>query len=161
MKLALTRVDSRLVHGQVIEDWVPAMGAEVVVVANDEVAADPLQSTIMETCTCSADVSVRVLPVDGVLELFGSDAGRGPNAIVLLRDVADAKRLWETGVKFERLNLGNVHEHPGARAVSRSVFLDEADFGALKQLLKSGVDVEVRAVSRDRSLNMEDLVQQF
>ena len=158
MKLALTRVDSRLVHGQVIEDWVPAVDARVVVVANDDVAADPLQSMIMETCTCSGDVEVKVLPVRDVGPLLQAEPGRGPNAIVLLKDVSDAKRLWETGVHFTRLNLGNVHEHPGSTAVARTVFLNEEDFGALRQLVGGGVDVEIRAVSRDRSQRLEELL---
>lgn len=158
MRVALTRVDSRLVHGQVIEDWLPYTGADVVVVANDEVAGDPLQTAIIESCVCLSDVQVRVVPVKGVRPLLDSMAGGDGAVIILLREVADAGRLWDAGLRFDTLNLGNVHEHPGSRQVSRSVSLNEQDIMTLKGLAVGGVNVDIRAVSRDRSLSLEDVV---
>ena len=38
--LKLTRIDDRLVHGQVAFTWVPALGADTLVVANDRTAKD-------------------------------------------------------------------------------------------------------------------------
>jgi len=40
MDIALVRVDSRLVHGQIIEAWVPYLKIRCICVANDEVAND-------------------------------------------------------------------------------------------------------------------------
>ena len=42
------RVDNRLVHGQVIEAWLPYTGAKHLVVANDELATDLLRRQIVE-----------------------------------------------------------------------------------------------------------------
>ena len=42
------RVDNRLVHGQVIEAWLPYTGARHLIVANDELAADALRQQIIE-----------------------------------------------------------------------------------------------------------------
>ena len=39
MDFTLIRVDSRLVHGQIIETWLPFLKATRIVVVNDEVAA--------------------------------------------------------------------------------------------------------------------------
>ncbi|HNI56824.1 MAG TPA: PTS sugar transporter subunit IIB, partial [Elusimicrobiota bacterium] len=38
------RVDDRLVHGQVIEGWLPVVQAARLVVASDPAAADPWQA---------------------------------------------------------------------------------------------------------------------
>lgn len=158
MKLALTRVDSRLVHGQVVQDWVPATGADLLIVANDEAAADPLQRMIMETCTCGDDVEVRVVPIGSVGQLLADPDTRRRSAILLVRDVPDASRLWSAGVRFERLNLGNVHAHAGSRLVSPSVCLNDEDVAALRDLLRAGVEVEIRAVSRERSRSLEEML---
>ena len=40
------RIDNRLIHGQIIETWIPYTGARQLVVANDEMAADILQQEI-------------------------------------------------------------------------------------------------------------------
>ena len=38
--IKLTRIDDRLVHGQVAFTWVPALGVNCLLVANDKVAKD-------------------------------------------------------------------------------------------------------------------------
>lgn len=41
------RIDNRLVHGQIIEAWLPHIRAKTLLVANDELAADDLRQEIM------------------------------------------------------------------------------------------------------------------
>ena len=41
------RIDNRLIHGQVIETWIPFTNAKRLVVANDELAKDVLQQEIV------------------------------------------------------------------------------------------------------------------
>jgi len=48
MDIALVRVDSRLVHGQIIEAWVPYLKIRCICVANDEVANDFFRETVMK-----------------------------------------------------------------------------------------------------------------
>ena len=43
-----TRIDNRLIHGQVGMTWVNSIQANLVLVANDEVAADPVQQSLMD-----------------------------------------------------------------------------------------------------------------
>ena len=41
------RVDNRLVHGQIIETWLPFTKSRMIVVANDELSHDELRQEIM------------------------------------------------------------------------------------------------------------------
>jgi PTS system mannose-specific IIB component len=41
------RIDNRLIHGQVIETWIPYCKSKFIVVANDEIYEDPLRQEIM------------------------------------------------------------------------------------------------------------------
>lgn len=43
--IVLSRIDERLIHGQVGVQWVGFAGANLVLVANDEVAEDPYNKT--------------------------------------------------------------------------------------------------------------------
>ena len=45
--ILMTRIDNRLVHGQVGVTWTNTLGANLVVVANDEAAADPVQLSLI------------------------------------------------------------------------------------------------------------------
>lgn len=46
--IVATRVDERLIHGQVAVSWLSALGADCILVANDEVAADDAQRAILK-----------------------------------------------------------------------------------------------------------------
>ena len=41
--IVLTRIDNRLVHGQVAPPWCGSIGANLILVANDEVAGNTLR----------------------------------------------------------------------------------------------------------------------
>lgn len=47
MNILLVRVDDRFIHGQILESWIPFLKAQSVVVANDALASDHFQKTIM------------------------------------------------------------------------------------------------------------------
>ena len=40
MSIVLVRVDDRLIHGQVVVGWVQALGAQRIVLVDDEVSAN-------------------------------------------------------------------------------------------------------------------------
>ncbi len=48
MAIALLRVDDRLVHGQVVEGWVPSLKVDLIIVVSDAAVADPIQSALMK-----------------------------------------------------------------------------------------------------------------
>ena len=54
MSIVLARIDSRLVHGQVLEAWVPYVDADCIVVANDEVAGTSFQRMVMQAAVPSS-----------------------------------------------------------------------------------------------------------
>lgn len=154
IKIVLVRVDARLVHGQVVEDWVPATGADLLIVANDEAAADPMQSLILENCTFCGELLVKVIPIAEVGPLLRSPPKGRHRALVLLREIADVPRLLREGVTFDSLNLGNVHAHPGAQSVTPAVHLDDGEIDALRVIEAKGVDVDIRAVTRQPRISL-------
>lgn len=46
--IILTRIDNRLIHGQVATQWTSSIGANLILVANDEVADDKLRQRLMD-----------------------------------------------------------------------------------------------------------------
>ena len=69
VSLVMVRVDCRLIHGQVVEAWLPFISADCVIVANDEASSDPLQKTIMEMAV-PPQVETAVLGIDEAVPAF-------------------------------------------------------------------------------------------
>ena len=149
MKTALVRVDSRLVHGQIVEAWVPHTGATVLVVLNDQAAASRVTRSIMGMC-----VPVGLAVVVGRISDAAAIGARldlaERTAIVLVATPRDALAVYEAGLTFARLNLGNLHFAPGKRQVTTCVSLGDDDRAALRALEERGVTIEAQAVPRER-----------
>jgi PTS system mannose-specific IIB component len=160
--VALVRVDNRLVHGQVLEAWLPALDAHGILVADDEAAGNVLARSAM-ALAIPPGISFEVLRVLAAADLL-RPGGKGPQAsrtLLLLRDVRDAVALNQAGVAIPQLNLGNVHFGTGRKQVSPSVFIDAAELSALEKLARDGTQVEVRAVPTEAPLRLPDLKARF
>ena len=65
--IVLCRIDERLIHGQVGVQWVGFAGANLVLVANDEVADDPVQQNLMEMVLAEG-IAVRFWSLQKVID---------------------------------------------------------------------------------------------
>jgi PTS system mannose-specific IIB component len=154
--LILTRIDCRLIHGQVIEAWVPWARANHLVVANDEAADDPLQRSIM-TMAVPHNVRVDILSVAEAAQKLARGHWPDKRSILLFANCRDAYRSTESGLRFSTLNLGNLFCTPGKTQVTGNVSLDRDDIDFLKKIQALGVRVEVRPVPLASAVDMADL----
>jgi mannose/fructose/N-acetylgalactosamine-specific phosphotransferase system component IIB len=160
--VALIRVDNRLVHGQVLEAWLPALDAHGVLVADDEAASNVLARSAM-ALAIPPKVQFQVLKVAAAAELLrpGGSGAPGVRTLLLVRDVRDAAALHELGAPLPRLNLGNVHFATGRRQVAPSIYLDAVEMEMLARLAAGGTDIEARAVPSEHPTLLPVLQSRF
>jgi mannose/fructose/N-acetylgalactosamine-specific phosphotransferase system component IIB len=147
------RVDDRLLHGQIICAWVPFYSADLLIVASDDAASDTLLKGILMSCARNG-LGVEVLEVaEATSELLG-DLHNDDRVILVVGNLADALRLFEGGVTFKSLNLGNIHHSAEAsgRVLTESVTVDAEDESMLARLASMGVDIEIRDVPTTESV---------
>jgi PTS system mannose-specific IIB component len=140
------RIDSRLIHGQVIEAWLPHLDVRRLVVADDDAAGDTLAMAAFGLVV-PPEVQVLTTPVDGVnFQALAQDRVR---TLVLFRTVDDAVRARARGLPDGTLNVGNVHSAPGKTALTRSVYLDPGETRALEALRSGGMNIVIQAVPNE------------
>ncbi|MCX7635133.1 MAG: PTS sugar transporter subunit IIB [Syntrophales bacterium] len=157
MDVALVRVDNRLVHGQIIEAWIPFLGAKAIVVVNDEVAGDFFRETVIRM---AVPQGIEVI-ISGVEELGRLVRGNGGalslKTVVLFASLPDALKAYRSGFSFRKLNLGNIYTDDCIRELSSCVLLGEDDLECIDTLLKEGVEIEIRRVPREKPYNIIDI----
>jgi PTS system mannose-specific IIB component len=156
--ISLVRVDNRLIHGQVVEAWLPHLKAARVVVADDEAAQSPLIRAAMGLAVQpTVDVTIEpLLQVD-----FPAIAQDALRTLILVRDIDAVVQAQQRGLPVKALNLGNVHFETGRRQVSSSVFLSREDLEQLRQLAAAGAEVEARGVPSDRPVTFPEISERF
>jgi mannose/fructose/N-acetylgalactosamine-specific phosphotransferase system component IIB len=152
------RIDSRLIHGQVVEAWLPMLKVGRVVVADDEAADSPLMQAALGLAVPQG-VEVYISRLDAVP--FARLEQDGVRTLVLLRDIAALLRARSRGLPMRHVNLGNVHHGPGRRPVSTSVYLTAEELQQLRALEASGVELEARGVPADRPISLAEMAERF
>lgn len=157
MSLVLTRIDNRLIHGQVLESWVPYLHADCIVVANDKVAATPLRRMMMESSVPSR-MRVEIGSVKEIAALFASGSLDACSILLLFGSTADALRAYRSGLHFQQLNLGNLHAGAGRACLSCTLYLAPIDIEDLQALVQYGVDISARCIPADSERSWDKLL---
>lgn len=158
MGIVLTRIDSRLIHGQVLEAWVPHVQADCIVVADDAVAGTPLQRMIMQAAVPS-DIRLVIGTVAEVAALVAAGELSGNRTLLLFSNSDDALRACRLGLAFDRLNLGNMHAADGKNRYSCTIALDQHDIDNLGAVEAAGVTIVSQCVPSEREQGWRLLVR--
>ncbi|GAA5364346.1 PTS sugar transporter subunit IIB [Streptococcus uberis] len=129
--IVMTRVDERLIHGQG-QLWVKFLSCNTVIVANDAVAEDNIQQTLMKTVVPSS-VALRFFSIQKVIDVIHK-ANPAQTIFIIVKNLEDAHRLIAGGVPIKDINIGNIHNAEGKKQVTRSIFLDDKDRDHIRQM---------------------------
>lgn len=150
----LYRVDDRLVHGQVVEGWVPHLRADELAVVSDEIAGDEMRRTIMRFATPDG-VELKIMTVAEAAAWLPEAQSSAHKVLVLLPGLAEALALEEKGLKIPSLNIGGMHYSAGKNlSIGKAIFLNDEDCAALKALAAAGIAIEGRGVPSDTPLDL-------
>ncbi len=152
--LVFVRIDDRLIHGQVVEGWVNYLKATSILVADDKVAANALQRSILEI-SVPHGLKVFIGTVADISEQVRSASQSAERAILLFSNPSDALRALKAGLPCPALNIGGMHYVPGKRKLLDVLAVDEGDLKALQEIVAMGVKVDVQTVPTKRPLPLE------
>jgi PTS system mannose-specific IIB component len=157
MSIVLTRIDNRLIHGQVLEAWVPCVKADCIVVANDEVAGATFQRLLMEAAV-PRGIRVFIGSVAETAAAFSSGELEGQRVLLLFGTSGDALKGHRLGIAFGELNLGNMHAGAGKVRLTCTLALAPEDVTNLKALEEEGVRITSQCVPSDRERSWKKLL---
>jgi mannose/fructose/N-acetylgalactosamine-specific phosphotransferase system component IIB len=146
---ALHRIDDRLIHGQVVVAWGHRFDPRAIWVVDDATAASEWERELL--ASAAPGVEVHVMTVPGMAAVYAAEAGRAGASILLVRDLATARALVESGAMIPSFNLGGLHYAPGKDKVNEYVYLDARDRDDARALLARGVTLFVQDVPAARA----------
>ena len=160
MDIALVRVDNRLVHGQILEAWVPFLRASCIAVVDDQVASDFFQETVIRMAV-PREVQIIISGVKEFAENYSFTQGHGKKTIVLFSTVSAALAVHRLGFLFAKLNIGNVYNEDCRLCCTPSVLLSDTDVNDITSLHDEGVQIELRRVPKEKPVDFYDIVQKL
>lgn len=141
-KIFLTRIDDRFIYGQDVELWNEAVGSNLVLIVNDEIAADSRKWASMRVAAPDG-VWTRFFSVQRTIDVIHTATPR-QWILIMVGSPADALALVKGGVPITKISIGHMRAGEGKRPVTPAVAVDDEDVAALKELQELGIALEIR-----------------
>lgn len=158
--LVLTRVDSRLIHGQVMTKWVNQVQANKIIVVSDELANDEFMRSVY---LMSAPVGIQVDCVTeaAAAESYKKDVFGSGNVLLLLPSLAVLKNLCDAGIEVSSVQVGGLGGGPSRKVVFQNITLDNADAATLEELIGKGVEVVFQTIPEDAPQDAASILKKY
>lgn len=159
-KISLIRLDSRLIHGQVITKWVKIAKANRIIIIDDDLAKDDFMVTIY-AAAAPKGVSVEIESIDSATKRWEEEQLGEGNVMLLFGNVDSCVRMAERGLLMDKLQIGGLPSAPGRVTILRAVSMNERDMEQLKQLNQNGTEVYIHIIPEEPRMDFGKIVKTF
>ena len=136
--ILLTRIDNRLIHGQIVCLWAGAVGANLIVVAHDETAENQIEQSVMRMAASSLGYDTRFFTVQKTIDIIDK-ASSDQKILLICQNPHDLRRIIEGGVEIKEVDIGNLYYDKGDKKLSDKVAVSEEELKDLNYI-KTHVD---------------------
>lgn len=157
MGIIVSRVDDRLIHGQVATSWIRGNNIQVVVVVDDAIAANSTQVSILKV-SAPAEIKIYAQSVDKFVEKFNKGILDNYRVMLVFENLEVPLRLIEKGIPITSLNLGGMRFKEGRRQITKALSVSQEEENAIKKLCDLGIEVEHRQLSSDTKVEVKSLL---
>lgn len=143
-KIVWTRIDDRLIHGQVMTQWIQYTGANQVLIVDDGVAKDAFLQMVMKS-SVPGKISLKVCSVKDSIGYLNEDSA-DEKIIMLVKTPAVLDELTNAGVKLESINVGGIGAKAGRKQLFKNISVSEDEKESFRSLLNKGIKVFLRVI---------------
>lgn len=155
MTIKFARIDDRLIHGQIIQAWLPVVPVEEILVVSEETANDKIRKSMMR-------ISV---PQNYTLETFNCNKAvkhlkenESKKIMILCHTTKELRCLVDNGINFTDVNIGGMHYSHGKEEIIKNIFANEQDKEILKFLIDKNIDIDTRMVPSEKKENIKKIL---
>lgn len=154
MPIVFARVDDRLIHGQVVQAWLPELNIDEVLIPVPK-GQERIVNEGLLRLSLPYEYQLTVLPSHACMRHTLDTTQR---IFILARSLQALADLVEDGLQIKSINIGGMHFKENAQKLADNVFLDENDKRLLKIIHGLGIRIETRAVPNANSISLTEVL---
>lgn len=142
--LVFTRIDDRLIHGQVCAAWLKTLSnVKHILVIDDKTSQDPFMAE-MFALLIPSHISIEIRSVEEATKIFNE--GLPKPTMVIVKVPHTIKRLMDNGIEFDFLNIGGMGMSAGRKKLFQNISASEEERQIFRELIDRGVKVEIQII---------------
>lgn len=158
--IEVLRIDDRLLHGQVAATWIPFLGVDTILIANDMLIKDKTMQIAFKLAK-PAGVTLSMKSLDGAVEVINNPKHKDRKIMVIVGSPQDAEYLCKHTKGINNVVIGGQRDGKGKKKIDITVYLDDKDMKSLYEISKLGIEIISQAVPTSPKLSYEEIEKQF
>lgn len=154
--IVFTRVDDRLIHGQVMTGWIQYTGASTVVVIDDKVAKDMFMASIMKA-SMPAKIKLKILGIDDAASYLQKDAD-DEKLFLLVKTPIVLAELIKKGVDIKQIGVGGMGAKADRTKLYRNIAASEEERTVLREMLEQGIDAFIQVIPDSDRVDLKSVL---
>jgi mannose/fructose/N-acetylgalactosamine-specific phosphotransferase system component IIB len=151
--IVLTRIDDRLLHGQVVVSWIPFLKVNEVLIIDNEYAEDEFMSCLIKEASPDS-VTVNVLTVENSANYLKELKDNEKKILILSRYIENIIELINLNININKINIGGLGHGNERKKYINAIHLSDKELALLNNIAANGVDVEFQTLPNDKALKL-------
>lgn len=150
----LIRVDFRLLHGMVATHWVRSLKIVDIYIVDNNVRQDEFLRQVFDLAK-PVGTTVTFLSVAEAIDKWvsgGFEETAGRPSLVLIKNIYAAKELYDGGMKFHRLVIGNSEVSAKKKHFNNVYYMDDDDARLVNAIADDGVEITLQEQTVTKSI---------
>lgn len=150
--LVLTRIDDRLIHGQVMTSWIKNKGANQVVIVDDGTANDQYMIEVLEMAI-PEEIAIGIFTKEEGVAFFSQELDEPTILLVKGPDVLNY--LVDNGIAIEEVDVGGMGTRKDRSVLYKNISTSEQENKQFKSLLDKKVNVFIQVMPQDKPIGID------
>lgn len=156
MSVKFCRIDDRLIHGQVVTTWVNVHSIEQVIILNETVAQDKIQSNVLKM-SAPSNIKLHIFSPKKFLEVIQKNP-LSRNTMLLFSSPFDVEKLVNAGYEIPSLNVGGMRGNAERTQYTKAVSLTPEEKASFERLLVKDIDITIQMVPSEARVKMNEVI---
>lgn len=154
--LVLTRVDDRLIHGQVMTAWIKNCQANQVVIVDDGVARDEYMIEVLEMAI-PEEIAIGIFTKEEGVQFFSQ--GLDEPTILLVKGPQVLNYLKDHGIDIEEVDVGGMGARSDRSVLYKNISTSPEENAEFRKLIENGVHVYIQVMPNHKQIDINEYLK--
>lgn len=154
--IVLTRIDERLIHGQVITSWTKIVDVNTIVIVDDASANNSFLKRIL-FAAAPKNIELKVCTLEDAIDYLKGDQ-ENERVMIMAKVPRPILELIQAGISLTEVNLGNMGGAANRKRFNLNVNASDAEIEDFKAIINSGVSIYAQMVPSDSKVDLQKLL---
>lgn len=150
--IKMTRIDYRLIHGQVVAKWIKYNPINSIIVADDDLVKDDFMADIYKMAAPGNKVDIV-----SIKDLNDTIKNTDGDVMVIFKTVDSLYEAIENGFNVQEINVGAVESGQGRKQIVQGVSLSKEEVDKLDKLDAKGINVYSQSIPENSRISLEEI----